>query len=61
MTTNDWTAKYEAKPGFIWVCQAYGKTSTNKAVGPRGWDEACFLNSILLPDPPAIIITGGAA
>lgn len=40
-----------AKPGFIWQCQACGKTSETDAYGiegrhDRGWDESCALNCV---------------
>ena len=40
--------KYDAPIDHIWVCQACGKQSFNQIDGPRGWDEACFMNSYLV-------------
>ena len=45
-----------APPGFIWQCQACGKTSDYDSYGTegkysRGWDESCALNCALIPDP----------
>lgn len=40
-----------APEGAIWVCQACGKTHSDKygieGAGSRGWDESCMLNAIL--------------
>jgi hypothetical protein len=41
--------QYDAPAGSVWVCGACGKRSGNRANGTidRGWDESCFLNSLL--------------
>jgi hypothetical protein len=44
---NNWAKKYDAPKGKEWVCCACGKRSSNKASGPHGWDESCFLNAVL--------------
>lgn len=49
--TTDW----EAPEGEIWVCVACGKTSKNRIDGiSKGWDESCFLNSILVKEDMCI-------
>ena len=45
-----------AAPGFIWQCQACGKTSETDAYGIEGkhsygWDESCSLNCVQIPTP----------
>lgn len=43
----------ESWPDRVWVCGACGKVSETRygpptlSGAPRGWDESCFLNSVL--------------
>ncbi len=37
----------EASFGQVWVCAACGKTARNRALMSNGWDESCYLNSVL--------------
>lgn len=46
---------HEAPSGKIWVCGACGKRVKNRATGKGGsygWDESCFLTSVLCYDEP---------
>lgn len=40
-----------APVGKRWRCGACGKIARDRYNGPRGWDEACFLNSYLEDGP----------
>ena len=38
-----------APDGWVWLCLACGKKSKDRYGDPdTSWDEACFLNSVLL-------------
>jgi hypothetical protein len=41
-------ATFDARPGEVWLCAACGKESPNRAEGPKGWDESCFLHAVLV-------------
>lgn len=44
---SDWTARYQASEGQIWVCGACGRSGPNRAtIG----DESCFMRAILCRD-----------
>lgn len=40
-----------APPGTVWVCAACGKTARDRYNGTGGWDESCFMHSILCHEP----------
>lgn len=40
--------EYKAPIGKVWICIACRKVSKHRIYGPLGWDEACFINSILI-------------
>ena len=42
-----------AKPGYVWMCGACGKTSRDRYGFDRishGWDESCMLHAVLVED-----------
>jgi hypothetical protein len=43
-------AEHLAPDGKIWKCLACGKTTKNKYENENGWDEACVLNCVLIPE-----------
>ena len=53
--------KYDAPEGTVYVCAACGKRAKNRMNGgiDQGWDESCFMNSMLCDEASIVLNTEG--